>query len=51
MPRLAVNRKDGDDRSKPGETARTADFISSFNPKRLTALALWRYRGHRPQPS
>jgi hypothetical protein len=51
MPRLAFIRKDEGNRSNPGEIALSADFISSFNPNRLTAPALWRYRGHRPQPS
>jgi hypothetical protein len=50
MPRLASDRKDEGHQSHRTETAVITDFISSFNPKRLKALALWRYRGHRPQP-
>jgi hypothetical protein len=51
MPRLASDRKDGGHQSNCHETAVITNFISSFNPKRLKALALWRYRGHPPQPS
>jgi hypothetical protein len=48
MPRLRFNRKDRAGQSIGIEAAMTGDFSSRFNQWCLKALAVWRYRGHRP---